>query len=129
MSTELKQAADRLRQFRRFYDEGEGDDPYSIGDENMPHDLIVLSDECLRLMDETPIDEDWLLSVGFTHRHPHPMSREKSVAISDLEIWAFLCGDGWDWGAHWGTTLLRDDISTRGDVRQIAMALRIELKE
>lgn len=126
--SELQKATERLRQFRRFYEHDEGEDPYAFGDERQAKDLVRTSNECLRLMDETPIDEAWLLSAGFTHRHPHPISREKSLIIDDLEVWAFLCGDGWEWGAHWGTTLLRE-IATRGDVRLLAVALSIELKE
>ena len=80
--------------------------------------------------DSLAVDEAWLRSVGFKDRHAHSYRNEKSLVIGDLEIWA-LATNGpkcWDWGAHWGTTLLRE-VATRGDVRRLCAALGVKLEE
>lgn len=71
--------------------------------------------------DGQPVDEEWLLSVGFEE---HRMSRR--VVIGGDLFW----NDG-PHGPYWciGTKVCKGPAATRGDARLICRALGIELKE
>jgi hypothetical protein len=80
------------------------------------------------LIDDTPIDEAWLLSIGFKQTWPGIVRWHSFGPLGWDFAWA-------DWPEAWSGELAMSNnrlprgIKTRGEFRTLAMALKVELKE
>lgn len=148
MTDDLQAAASRLRAHDELCTPGTGghrDCPYVRHGGHVGNDLKLLADAWLAELDETPVDEAWLRSVGFelSDLFANMLLRpiEKDAAIVELSL--SLDNDGRWWAdlkqglPHGDNQKLPDDhvlitsasYSTRGAVRRLAAALGIELGE
>jgi len=77
--------------------------------------------------DPTPLDEDWMLSVGFARYSPIGISilAEGFARIAVID----LGGDGEHWSVQGFSLLRRAYPKTRGEVRQLCKVLGIPLSE
>lgn len=103
---------------------------YAIGHRDARHAAaeLVLSLALIREDDSLPLDEAWLRSVGFEGPHFRPEALRLYCGRLKLTFY-----EGWNlWlVASDGVTSMRmmDDIKTRGDLRRVAAALKIPLRE
>lgn len=119
----IQQAAERLRQFYR------GDDfPREYRDFDRDADRKLIIDAYLAEHDPTPLDERWLRSVGFDGGEIRmPLKKDGTLYVND-------CGDAeielpCDSRKRDKHIVTMGDVRTRGDVRRLAAALGITLKE
>jgi hypothetical protein len=88
----------------------------------MRDDDELLADAYLRLMDETPIDFDWLLSIGFEDDEVN-RSLKIRQPLGNSVAYHFA-------GAAWyvNTSIMNDAPRTRGEVLMLLRALKINTK-
>jgi hypothetical protein len=93
-------------------------------------DMWTLARAYLALHDPTPLDEAWLKAVGAKDDdHPAKVHFERDDALP-IGLWHVL--DGWKamliHAPHAATCIVRG-LTTRGQFRQLAAALGIDLRE
>lgn len=102
-------------------------------------DLIDVMNWAMPLLDQTPIDEEWLLSMGFEEELHDPFPAEYRIRFKELpancDAFAFLkisapTKDRRDWGFHatvGGGGCWPGPLTTRGHVCRLALSLGVEL--
>lgn len=132
----IREAAERLKRHCDSLDELESaqhaDKMADYRDGGMTEDLWVVADAYLaalpeieqsrREVDETPVDEEWLRSVGFDCRDPD------DPYFGIIRLGPILFGIKSSYLAIRGRDL-PPKIYHRGDVRKLCAALGVELKE
>jgi hypothetical protein len=115
--SDVRAAAERLRTYWNV-----NPDEREFSDGEVVHlyleDLRVTSEAYLAEHDETPIDEEWLKSLGKTGR--------VFLDYADEDGWFFAIAAD-DHGIHCAG--LEKTFKTRSDVRRLCTALGIQLKE
>lgn len=93
------------------------------------YDREALADFALSLLDETPVDDAWLESVGFT-APPCRWESFRDVSIGDddrVEVRCYRSDLSLDWWIN-GVELVNPP-KTRGQVRALLFALGLEAKD
>ena len=93
-------------------------------------DMLALSEAYVAERDPTPIDAEWLRSVGFEENWTHRWDFRPWGPIGRCLSWIDP-----EWSPVWAGEVVYDGermphpIKTRGDVRRLCAALGITLKE
>ena len=128
--SDVSEACERLR---RLYDGESYRDVYGIeptGGGLQQKDERSVIDACLAERDPTPIDAEWLRSVGFEENWTHRWDFRPWGPIGRCLSWIDP-----EWSPVWAGEVVYDGermphpIKTRGDVRRLCAALGITLKE
>jgi hypothetical protein len=131
MSNDVQAAAERLRRLYNAndsYAEVYGVEQTGAGLQQRDEQAVVAA--YLALHDPTPLDEAWLKAVGAKDDdHPAKVHFERDDALP-IGLWHVL--DGWKamliHAPHAATCIVRG-LTTRGQFRQLAAALGIDLRE
>lgn len=129
--SDAREAAERLRKYEAAMQTERGHDPYHGTDNSWINDNKLLADAYRRELDPTPVDSQWLESIGFAKDPWHDFKwffdREAGMPIG---LWKV--DDGWKamllHSDHAASCLVRQQ-NTRGAVRTLCRALGVELKE
>lgn len=135
MSDELRAAAERWRRRRNPPNWSCDHDNFVWADRiDKWRDISLLADAMAAELDPTPVDEVWLRSVGFG-----PIWAVNKmigiVAKIDGDEWALGTADDWPFDLYFDPhgrcirTRIPSQPKTRGDVRRLAAALGVPLKE
>jgi hypothetical protein len=128
---DVQAAAERIRRFKAGKDAMADIWPeFDNTDLGRRIDYATLARAYLALHDPTPIDETWLKAVGAKDDdHPAKVHFERDDALP-IGLWHVL--DGWKamliHAPHAATCIVRG-LTTRGQFRQLAAALGIDLRE
>lgn len=126
MNDEVKAAAERLRRLGNNLDNV----PAVYGGRQFPHDAAmfdaaIVTSWALPLLDETPIDADWLRSVVHVTRTVSQNDSVMYLIDGKLELECYF-ERGWAVSLSSGVFILEQ--RTRGQFLQLCRSLGIELK-